>query len=83
MAGGDLSQESFHYRIQDTVVIIAHDGETWIEQSGGKGMGGLQWQLLLKGPKEFPSGCRWRGRGLYMRVGEAVGQGEHLNDDNP
>ena len=32
LAQGDNSQESCHYSIQDTVVIIAHDGETWIER---------------------------------------------------
>ena len=46
-------------------------------------MEGLQWRLLLKGPEECPSGCRWRRRGLALGVGEAVGQGGHFNDDNP
>ena len=54
---GDFSQESCHYSIQDSVVIIYHGRETWLEQSGGERMGGLQRRLLLKGPEEFPSGC--------------------------
>ena len=64
-----------HYSIQNTIAIIAHYGETWIEQSGGERMGGIQLQVLLKGPEECPSGCRWRGRGLDLGVGEAEGQG--------
>ena len=46
-------------------------------------MGGIQWQLIVKVPYEFPSGCQWRGRGLALGVGEAVGKGGHFNDDNP
>ena len=81
-SGGGL-QWSFYYSIQGSFVIIDHGGETWIEQSGRKCTGGLQWQLLLKCPDEFPSGFRWGGRGLAVDMGEAVGQGGHFNDDNP
>ena len=83
MARGDLSQESCHHSIKHTDVIIAHDRETWLEQSGGERMGGLQRRLILKGPEECPSGCRWKVRGVALGVEEAVGQGGHFNDDNP
>ena len=53
-----------------------------LNREGGR-MGLLQWRLLLKVPVDFPSGCRCRGRGLALEVGEAVGQGGHFNDDNP
>ena len=69
--------------MQDTVVIIAHARDNWLEQSGGERMGGLQWRLLLKVPQECPSGCPWRGIVLALGVGEAVEQGGHFNDDNP
>ena len=35
-------------------------------------MGGIQRQSLLKGTEECPSGCLWRGRGLYVDMGEAM-----------
>ena len=54
-----------------------------LNREGGGRMGGLQCKLLSKGTEECPSGCRWRGRGLDLGVGEAVGQGGHFNDDNP
>ena len=73
LAWGDLSQEGCHYSIQHTIAIIAHDGETWLVYSGGERMGGLQWRLILKVPEECPSGCRWRGRGLALGVGDVVG----------
>ena len=38
-------------------------------------MGGLQWRLLLKVPEECPSGFKYRGIGLALGVGEAVGKG--------
>ena len=41
-------------------------------------MEGIKRRLILEGPEEFPSGCRWRGRGLAMGMGEAVGQGGEL-----
>ena len=42
MACGDLSRENYHYIIQESVVIMAHGGETWFEQIGGGGrMGGF------------------------------------------
>ena len=66
-----------------SVIIIAHDGETWLEQSGGERMGGIQWRLLLKVPEECPSGCRWGGIVLAVGMGEALGQGGNFNDDNP
>ena len=38
----NVSRDNFHYRIHDCVVIVAHGGETWIGQSGGERMGGIQ-----------------------------------------
>ena len=32
---GDISRENYYYSIQESVVIIANGGETWIEQGGG------------------------------------------------
>ena len=80
---GHLSRHGGHYSIQHIIAIIYNDGETCLEQRGGGRMGLLQWRLLLKVPEECPSGCRCRGRGLALGVGEAVGQGGHFNDDNP
>ena len=54
-----------------------------LSRVGGKGWGVLQLILLLKGPEECPNGFHWRGRGLAVEMGEAVGQGGHFNDDNP
>ena len=43
MACGDISRENFHCNIQDSVVIIAHGGETCLEKSvEGVGVGGFQ-----------------------------------------
>ena len=80
---GKLSCHGGHYSIQKIIAIISHDGETCLEQRGGERMGLLQWQLLLKVPEECPSRCRFRVRGLALRVGEAVGKGGHFHDDNP
>ena len=38
-------------------------------------MGGIQLKFLVKSPEECPSGCKLRGRGLAVEMGEAVGQG--------
>ena len=73
MAWGDISQEGCHNSIQHTIAIIAHDGETWLEQSGGERMGELQLILLLKVNEEGPSVRRWMERGLAL--GESVGRG--------
>ena len=34
-----LKRMCSHYSIQDSVVIIAHGGETWLEQGGRTGVG--------------------------------------------
>ena len=49
----------------------------------GGGLGGVQWQFLLKVPDDFPSGCRCRGIQLAVDMGEAVGKGGHFNDYHP
>ena len=45
MAWGDLSRDIFHYNIQDSVVITARGGESWIEQGGGT-RGGINDETL-------------------------------------
>ena len=45
MACGDLSRENLHCSIQNSVVIVAHGGETWLEHSGGKRIGRIKWVL--------------------------------------
>ena len=83
LARGDFSQESCHYSIQDSVVIIAHGRETSLEQSGKKRMGGIQRRLILKGHEECPSDCLWREKLLDVEIGDTMGQGRHFNDYNP
>ena len=44
---GDLSRDNFHYIIQDSVVIIAHGRDTWLEQGGGT-RGGVSMKKTCK-----------------------------------
>ena len=53
-----------------------------LNRVGGKGWGGSM-KIPLKFPEECPNGCRLRGRGLAVEMGEAVGQGGPFNNDNP
>ena len=39
LVGGYISQYSYYCSIQDGIVVIAHGGDTWLEQSGGESMG--------------------------------------------
>ena len=74
LAWGDISRESCRYSIQDSVVIIAHGGDTVLNRTGKTLWGGFNEDYFIKGPAECPSRCWWRERGLYVDMGEAVGQ---------
>ena len=50
----DLSQDNCHFRIQDSGVIIAHGGETWLEQGGGTRGGCFNNETLEKGLNNVP-----------------------------
>ena len=51
---GYLAQDICHYSIHDSVLIIAHGGESWIEQCGGKKGGGFNDETLEKGLMSVP-----------------------------
>ena len=69
---GDLSRENCHYSIQESVVIVAHGRETWVEQ-GGMERGGTSMTKPWKRAQEFSQWLSMEGK--RISCGKGVGRG--------